>query len=108
MSFSATPRPPGASASTLTLSQDFIGDPNQSYNPWFLILNTHLASLCYAAQRYGHKRAGCVPGCFMDEGRQYEIIPGISEVDGWVTRGDEPGQWDRLGLGWEDAWKNDD
>ncbi|KIJ21190.1 hypothetical protein PAXINDRAFT_6963 [Paxillus involutus ATCC 200175] len=134
MSFTATPRPPGASTSTLTPGQGTIGDPNQSYNPWFQILpsvihapNAHtpkaIRSLCYAAQRYGHKRAGSVPGCFMDEGRQYETIPGISEVDGtvfvraagvvmdtlgWVTHGDEPGQWDRSGLGWEDAWKNDD
>ncbi|KIJ21191.1 hypothetical protein PAXINDRAFT_107074 [Paxillus involutus ATCC 200175] len=134
MSFTTTPRPPGVSAPTLTPGQDVIGGPNQSYNPWFQILpsvihapNAHtvkvIRSLCYAAQRYGHTRAGSVPGCFMDEGRQHETLPGISEVDGtvfvraagvvmdtlgWVTHGDEPGRWDFSGLGWEDAWKNED
>ncbi|KIK95073.1 hypothetical protein PAXRUDRAFT_141563 [Paxillus rubicundulus Ve08.2h10] len=134
MSFTATPRPPSVSPSTLTPSEGTIGDPNQSYNPWFEILqsvihapNAHtpkvIRSLYYAAQRYGRKKAGSVPGCFMDEGRQYESIPGISEVDGtvfvraagvvmdtlgWVTHGDEPGRWDHSGLGWEDAWKNED
>ncbi|KIJ21192.1 hypothetical protein PAXINDRAFT_165928 [Paxillus involutus ATCC 200175] len=134
MSFTATPRPPGDPAPTLTPGRGTIGDPNQTYNPWFKILpsvihapDAHtvkaIRSLCHAAQRYGHTKAASIPGCFMGEGRQYETIPGISEVDGtvfvraagvvmdtlgWVTHGDEPGRWDFSGLGWEDAWKNED
>jgi len=134
MSYNDTPRPPNVSATTHTPGQSIIGDPNQSYNPWFDILTSvihapdahtlkAIRALCYAAQHYGGKTAGNIPGCFMDEARQKETLPEISEVDGtlfvraagvvmdtlgWVTHGDEPGKWDYSGLGWEEAWKNED
>ncbi|KAF9224210.1 hypothetical protein BS17DRAFT_780644 [Gyrodon lividus] len=134
MSYTAAPRPPSVSALMLTPSQHIIGDPNQSYNPWFNILasviyapDAHtpkvIRALCHATKHYGHKRAASVPGTFLDEARQKETVPGISEVDGtlfvraagvvmdtsgWVAHGDEPGKWDFSGLGWEDAWKNED
>ncbi|KIJ65366.1 hypothetical protein HYDPIDRAFT_27384 [Hydnomerulius pinastri MD-312] len=136
MSYSATPRPPNVSAPTLTPSQIIIGNPNDpsSYNPWYNILTSvihapdahtvkAIRALCYAAQQYGHKGATDVPGCFLDEAQKQETLPGISEVDGtvfvraagvvmdtlgWVTHGDAHGQWDRSGLGWDDAWKNED
>ncbi|KAH7891027.1 hypothetical protein F5I97DRAFT_1934109 [Phlebopus sp. FC_14] len=136
MSYTASPRPPKVSVPPVTPSQTTIGDPRDpaSYNPWHDILasvihapDAHtvkaVRALCYAAQRYGHKQASDIPGCYIDEARTEETVPGIASLDGtvfvrsagvvmntlgWVTHGDEAGEWDRSGLGWEDAWKTMD
>jgi hypothetical protein len=136
ISYTVAPRPPGQPSATLTPSVCTVGDPNETYNPWLNISasvihapDAHtvkaIRALYYAAQHYGHKKARDLPGCFImtDEGRRVETLPGIFELDGtlfvraagvvmdtlgWVTHGDNPGNWDSSGLGWDGAWKNSD
>lgn len=134
ISYTAAPCPPGQPSVTLSPNARSVGDPNETYNPWLNISasvihapDAHtvkaIRALYYAAQLYGHKKACDLPGCFImvDEGRQVETLPGLSELDGtlfvraagvvmdtlgWVTHGDSPGNWDFSGLGWDDVWKD--
>ncbi|KAF8141344.1 hypothetical protein EV363DRAFT_1247962 [Boletus edulis] len=135
MSYTAAPRPPGLPSATPTPSAHAIGDPNQTYNPWLSISasvihapDAHtvkcIRALYYAAQHYGHKKARDLPGCFITlKEERGETLPGISELDGtvfvraagvvmdtlgWVTHGDNPGTWDFSGLGWDEAWRDND
>lgn len=66
--------------------------------------------LYFAAQRYGHTAPGSLPGTLEENGE--ETHKGIAAVDGsifvrtagvtmgrlgWVTHGQEAGDWDRVG-----------
>ena len=132
MSFTEVPRPPVK----LNAQPDegCIGDPrvDVNVNPWPEIIasvvhapDAHtvkaVRSLYYAAQKYGTTPAGAVIGAFRPDGS--ETHEGIAKVDGtifvraagvvmealgWVSHGQKEGSWDRSGLGWDDAWKNED
>ncbi|KAF8510455.1 hypothetical protein BU17DRAFT_98061 [Hysterangium stoloniferum] len=80
-----------------------------------------LRALLYGATRYGTLAKGEIIGAWGPDGK--ETHPGISQVDGsifvraagvlmdilgWVTHGQQPGNWDRSALGWDDAWKLED
>ena len=101
-------------------------------NPWPAIISdvTHardshtpkaLRTLLYGATRYGTLAKGDVIGAYESDGKETHL--GIGEVDGtvfiraagmlmetlgWVTHGQEEGNWDRSALGWDDAWKSED
>lgn len=104
-------------------------------NPWPEILasvvhapDAHavkvIRTLCYAARMYGTTAEGGALGAFLhskgDQEDEQESHKGMARVDGtifvraagivmdtlgWVDFGQSPGDWDRSGLGWEDAWK---
>lgn len=132
MSYTAVPHPPARLDAQPDKS--CIGDPRDdvSVNPWPEIIasvvhapDAHtvkaVRTLYYAAQQYGTTPAGGAIGAFRPDGS--ETHEGIAKVDGtifvraagvvmdrlgWVSHGQKEGNWDRSGLGWEDAWKNED
>jgi hypothetical protein len=129
MSYPVTPLPP--QAPTVSPSADALGDPFVGGNPWPALITNALHSpdphvakatraLIYAAQRYGVTPAGSVPGALRQDGS--EVLPGMAKLDGsafvraagvlmqamgWVTHGEKASEFDRSGLGWDDAWKED-
>ncbi|KAJ6610728.1 hypothetical protein B0H10DRAFT_1811114 [Mycena sp. CBHHK59/15] len=80
-----------------------------------------IRTLYYAAQLYGHTVAGSFPGTFDASGAETHL--GSAELDGtvfiraagvicvalgWVIAGQPGVDWDRSGLGWEEAWASSD
>ena len=134
MSFPAVPRPPANARGDAKPGEGCIGDAREdaNVNPWPEIIasvvhapDAHtvkaVRSLYYAAQKYGTTPAGGAIGAFRPDGS--ETHEGMAKVDGtifvraagvvmdmlgWVSHGQKEGHWDRSGLGWEDAWKNED
>jgi len=134
MAASAHPHPPSPSKSVAATKSDAIGNPNDPShaNPWLDIIRAALyapdshvpktiRTLVYGAQKYGDTPAGGVPGAIGKDGK--ETLPGLALVDGtfWVRAAgvvsdvlgwiDEEGKlsegdWDRSGLGWEEAWND--
>ncbi|OJT09868.1 hypothetical protein TRAPUB_13611 [Trametes pubescens] len=132
ISYTDTPRAPNEKL--LQPDTSAIGSPQESadFNPWPAMVasvvyapDAHtlkaVRTLYYAAQRYGRRPPGTAIGAFDTEGR--ETHTGMAKVDGsifvraagvvmdtlgWVTHGQKEGSWDRSGLGWDDAWKNED
>ena len=132
MSYTSTPRPPIRVDTQPDKSS--IGDPREeaSVNPWPDMIasvvhspDAHtvkaLRALYYAAQKYGTTPAGGAIGAFRPDGS--ETHEGMAKVDGtifvraagvvmdtlgWVSHGQKEGEWDRSGLGWEDAWNDED
>ncbi|KAF5392996.1 hypothetical protein D9757_001148 [Collybiopsis confluens] len=123
------PRPPHGPGSSLhkRSEQGGIGSPlnDEDYNPWSALIEASLyatdshvlktmRTLVMAARDYGDTPAGSITGA--------KAIPGASKLDGsifvraagvlmdymgWTTFGEkEREDWDRSGLGWDDAWKN--
>ncbi|PPR00337.1 hypothetical protein CVT24_004358 [Panaeolus cyanescens] len=125
----ATPRPPVVNGRVRTAA---LGDPNDdaAYNPWPAIIedaqyhtDAHLVKairgVLYASQRYGHTKAGDVPGAYRDDEKTKEVFSGIGKVDGtvfvrsagvlmdqlgWMTYGQKMGDWNFVALGWDEAW----
>lgn len=133
MSYTATPRPPGASA--LHPSQSALGSPTDDvdYNPWPAMFedvvyhpDAHVLkafrTLAFAAKEHGAVPAGEVIGAFLPD--QKESHPGAAQLDGtvfvraagmlmdymgWTAHGQEArDDWDRSALGWDGAWENGD
>lgn len=130
MSYTASPRP---SVDRPIVDPEALGNPADTdiANPWPAIIESSLLApdahvikairtLYYAAQRYGQRAAGQVPGAFVDGKESHigsSILDGtvfvraagvIMDTLGWMAYGERPGEWDRSALGWEDAWKNGD
>ncbi|KAJ7024753.1 hypothetical protein C8F04DRAFT_1301508, partial [Mycena alexandri] len=110
------------------------GNPDAAMdsNPWLAIVKNALhhpephvpkaiCALHYAAQQYGHAGAGDLVTSFDATGA--EIHLGLTQLDGtvfaraagfisnalgWVIAGQEGVDWDRSGLGWEEAWASSD
>ena len=134
MSFTDTPRPPRCTSrsGSDTSSHATAEQSDADYNPWPSIVSSVLhapdahtlkavRALYYAAQRYGRTPPGGVIGAYDTAGR--ETHPGMAGVDGsifvrtagvvmdtlgWVSHGQKEGTWDRRGLGWDEAWQDDD
>lgn len=110
---------------------------DEDYNPWPALIESSIHSsdshvlktmrtLVLAAREYGDTQAGSVPGGFKQskEGSNLEVThEGIEKLDGsifvraagmlldymgWTIYGPERDDWDRSGLGWEDAWEDED
>ncbi|KAF8209418.1 hypothetical protein K438DRAFT_1711712 [Mycena galopus ATCC 62051] len=131
MSYPMFPQPPGVTA---TASGTAFGTPDAAdgSNSWLPVVKNalhhpepHVAkaarTLYYAAQLYGHTPTGAFPGMFNEDGG--ETHAGAATLDGtvfiraagvmcqalgWVIAGEEGVDWDRSGLGWEEAWAGDD
>lgn len=132
MSYTDVPRPP-VTITLPAPHPTSLGDPSkdEDYNPWPVLIaaglpypDSHhpkvMRSLVYAAQQYGDVAPGKAVGAFL-RGSTTESHPGTAKMDGtifvraagmlmdymgWVTYGDAPleGDWDRSGLGWDEAW----
>ena len=131
MSYTATPRPPsGTGFAPCKPDSSAIGSlaDDNFVNPWPEIIASSLhhpdphtmktiRTLYYAAQRYGTTTSGNALGALRLDGT--ESHEGAAELDGtvfvraagvvmdtlgWVTHGQKPADWDRSGLGWDDAW----
>jgi len=107
---------------------------DEDYNPWPALINgclhhsdSHvlkaMRTFVLAAQHYGDRSAGQVPGIWRDEVGGEQTHNGISTVDGtlfvraagvmmdtlgWSAYGQEEGEWDRSALGWDAAWESGD
>ncbi|PPQ74868.1 hypothetical protein CVT24_002888 [Panaeolus cyanescens] len=129
MSPTATPRSPVVNDRGPTAA---LGDPNDdaAYNPWPAIIedaqyhaDVHLVKairgVLYASRRYGHTKAGDIPGAYRDDEKTKEVFRGIGKVDGtlfvrsagvlmdqlgWMTYGQTKGDWNYVALGWDEAW----
>ncbi|KAJ7058331.1 hypothetical protein C8F01DRAFT_1147896 [Mycena amicta] len=83
-----------------------------------------IRTLFYCAQNYGSTPAGTVIGAVdRDALDEKETHKGAASLDGtlfirvagvltsalgWVANGDKEGSWDLSGIGWEEAWSNQD
>ncbi|KAJ7112421.1 hypothetical protein C8R43DRAFT_1138898 [Mycena crocata] len=131
MSYPVYPQPPGVTA---VASPSAFGKPDDAdgSNPWLAIVKNalhhpepHVAkatrTLYYAAQLHGHTSAGAFAGSFdefgaethsgsaMLDGTVFIRAAGVmSQALGWVIAGEEGADWDRSGLGWEEAWASPD
>ncbi|KAJ7112407.1 hypothetical protein C8R43DRAFT_961813 [Mycena crocata] len=131
MSYPMYPQPPGVTA---VASPSAFGKPDDAAgsNPWLAIIKNslhhpepHVAkavrTLYYAAQLYGHTSAGAFAGSFDESGAETHsgstTLDGtvfiraagvMSQAMGWVIVGEEGADWDRSGLGWEEAWASPD
>ncbi|EED82365.1 predicted protein [Postia placenta Mad-698-R] len=136
MSYSETPRPPVRVSTTPdpTCLGDPANDAD--YHPWPDIIaaalpfpDAHLPktlrTLVYAAQQYGDAAPGNAIGAFVagrPSDKLVETHTGTAQMDGtifvraagmmmdymgWATYGQKPRtDWDRSGLGWDDAWND--
>lgn len=130
MSYTDMPSPPKMSVPSPQASASALA--SDSTNPWPAITNDvihapdahtlkSLRSLLYGAMQYGTLAKGDVIGAWGPDGKETHV--GMGEVDGtvfvraagvlmeamgWVTHGQEEGEWDRSALGWDDAWKGGD
>lgn len=136
MSYSETPRPPVRVSTTPdpTCLGDPANDAD--YHPWPDIIaaalpfpDAHLPktlrTLVYAAQQYGDAAPGNAIGAFVagrPSDQLVETHTGTAQMDGtifvraagmmmdymgWATYGQKPRtDWDRSGLGWDDAWND--
>lgn len=132
LSYTDVPRPP-VKISVPPPHPTSLGDPSkdEDYNPWPVMISAGLPypdshhpkvmrSLVYAAEHYGDVAAGEAIGTFVGSSKT-ESHAGTSRMDGtifvraagmlmdymgWVTYGQPPrgGDWDRSGLGWDEAW----
>ncbi|KAJ7219912.1 hypothetical protein GGX14DRAFT_389329 [Mycena pura] len=131
MSYPVFPQPPRVAP---TASTSAFGKPDEAdgSNPWFAVIKNalhhpepHVAkaarTLYYAAQCYGHTSAGAFTGTFDASGAETHTgsagLDGtvfiraagvMSKALGWVIAGEEGLDWDRSGLGWEEAWASSD
>jgi len=130
------PRPPYVSGPPYKAGKGSIGSPldDEDYNPWPTLIEASMHSsdshvlktmrtLVMAAREYGDTPAGSVIGTFRKENASVETHPGIANIDGsifvraagvlmnymgWTTHGQsEKEDWDRSGLGWDDAWNDE-
>ncbi|KAF8217460.1 hypothetical protein K438DRAFT_1557680 [Mycena galopus ATCC 62051] len=125
MSYPACPVPPknATTAASGTLSYG---------SPWLALLNNaavhtephvvkSIRMLFYCAQHYGNTPSGAVVGAIDANGK--ETHAGAAVVDGtlfirvagvltgslgWVAHGEEERGWDFRGVGWEEAWNEND
>ncbi|KAJ7134310.1 hypothetical protein C8R44DRAFT_662681 [Mycena epipterygia] len=131
MSYPMFPQPPRVTA---TANASTFGKPDDAdgSNPWLAVVKNalhhpepHVAkatrTLYYAAQRYGHTSAGAFSGSFDASGAEthsgsagldgtvFIRAAGVmSQAMGWVIAGEDGADWDRSGLGWEEAWASSD
>lgn len=136
MSYSEVPRPPISKEAFPAPFESSLGAPTDDadYNPWPALIegvkyhpDPHvlkaMRSLVYGAQHFGVTPPGGVIGAIMSHTTQKETHVGMAKVDGtlfvraagllmatlgWVGNGQKEGQWDRSGLGWNQAWTNED
>ncbi|KAF8873946.1 hypothetical protein BD779DRAFT_1664309 [Infundibulicybe gibba] len=128
--YTDTPAPPGA---TVNGAGDVLTTESDAGHPWAQVIaeaihapDSHtvkvIRTLFYAAQRFGHTQPGKFPGAFRpDNGEETHV--GIGELDGtlfirtagmvmqtmgWVCSGQKAGSFDKKGLGWDDAWNDED
>lgn len=133
MSYTATPRAPGASA--LKPSKTALGSAvdDADYNPWPAMFedviyhpDAHVLkafrTLAFGAREYGTTPSGGVIGAFLSGKDTEESHPGAAKMDGtifvraagmlmdymgWTAHGQETrDDWDRSALGWDAAWEN--
>ncbi|KIK64836.1 hypothetical protein GYMLUDRAFT_240783 [Collybiopsis luxurians FD-317 M1] len=136
MSATDKSRPPYVSGPPYNAKGTGLGSPlnDEDYNPWSALIEASLyasdshvlktmRTLVLAAREFGDTPAGSVVGAFTKGYASTETIPGASKLDGsifvraagmlmdymgWTTCGQvERDDWDRSGLGWNDAWKKD-
>ncbi|KZT62051.1 hypothetical protein CALCODRAFT_490619 [Calocera cornea HHB12733] len=126
MSYDAYPQPPAGAPTTKPVKAEMA-------NPWTQMLasvlhapDSHtikmMRSLVLAEQRYGTTAPGAVIGAFEEDGKT-ETHLGSGKLDGtafvraagilmdtmgWVDYGQKAGEWDRSGLGWDEAWAHGD
>lgn len=132
MSYTDVPRPP-VKVDMPAPHPSHLGDESKDefYNPWPAMIaaglpypDSHhpkvMRSLVYAAQHYGDVAPGKAIGAFL-RGSTIESHPGTATMDGtifvraagmvmdymrWTAYGEPPleSDWDRSGLGWDEAW----
>jgi hypothetical protein len=132
MSYTDVPRPP-VKITMPAPHPSHLGDQakDEDYNPWPTMISAGLPypdshhpkvmrSLVYAAGHYGDVAPGAALGAFL-RGSTTESHHGTAAMDGtifvraagmmmdymgWTAYGDPPrgGDWDRSGLGWDEAW----
>ncbi|KAF9063600.1 hypothetical protein BDP27DRAFT_1231849 [Rhodocollybia butyracea] len=137
MAASDKPRPPYVSSSPYKVATSGgVGGPldDENYNPWPALIDAcqyasdvhvtkTLRTLVLASKEYGDTPAGGVIGAFKRDNPKVETHPGIAKVDGtvfaraagilmdytgWKVYGQaEREDWDRTGLGWEEAWNDE-
>ncbi|KAF9003378.1 hypothetical protein BDQ17DRAFT_1409195 [Cyathus striatus] len=132
MSYTENPRPP-VLPSHYKLDKSAIGTPvdDGDYSSWPTMIDAILyapdahtvkvlRTLIYATQHFGDTPSGGAIGAWKIGNPNEETLPGTSIMDGsifvraagvlidymgWVTYGQTArDDWDRSGLGWDDAW----
>ncbi|KAJ7155073.1 hypothetical protein C8R46DRAFT_1296168 [Mycena filopes] len=118
MSYSASPAPPKS--------------PAGHGSPWLAILNNaalhseahavkSIRALFYCAQQYGGTPPGAVVGAVDEDGKEthkgavqldgtlfVRVAGKLTNALGWVVDGDAEQFWDNSGVGWEEAWAQED
>jgi hypothetical protein len=132
MSYTDVPRPP-VKIDAPSPHPTHLGDltKDEDYNPWPVMISAGIPypdshhpkvmrTLVYAAEHYGDVGPGAVAGTFL-RGSTTESHPGTAAMDGtifvraagmlmdymrWTAYGEPPleSDWDRSGLGWDEAW----
>ncbi|WVQ99214.1 hypothetical protein IAU59_006346 [Kwoniella sp. CBS 9459] len=135
MSYDAFPTAPGSEGLVRAQNGKIIGDPanKESRNTWLDVVESSLAytdshvpkairSLLHFSNHYGAYPAGAFIGTYLVGGQTHETIPGLSQVDGtvfiraagmimqqmgWTREGQEEGNWDFQGVGYDEVWQSE-
>ncbi|WVR07242.1 hypothetical protein IAU60_004283 [Kwoniella sp. DSM 27419] len=133
MSYDEFPTGPNANASAKPRDGQVLGDPTEkaSRNVWLDIVESSLyhtdshvpksiRSLLHFSNKFGATPPGGFIGCYLSGGQRHETIPGLGAVDGtvfaraagmimtqmgWTREGDEEGDWDMAGIGYDEVWQ---
>ncbi|KAJ7214072.1 hypothetical protein GGX14DRAFT_618266 [Mycena pura] len=128
MSYPSRPAPPHApSGAGSSSALDTLGG-----SAWFPLLNNagvhpeahvvkSIRALFYCAQRYGSTRAGEVVGATDAAGTEthrgaaaldgtlfVRVAGALTDALGWVAHGDRERSWDFSGIGWDEAWNENE
>ncbi|WVF71677.1 hypothetical protein IAT40_006485 [Kwoniella sp. CBS 6097] len=133
MSYNAFPTAPGSEGLVKAKKGKIVGEPEkkESRNGWLDVVESSLAytdshvpkairSLLHFSNHYGAYPPGAFIGTYLAGGQTHETIPGLSKVDGsvfiraaglimqqlgWTREGEEEGNWDFEGIGYDEVWK---
>ncbi|OCF42806.1 hypothetical protein I317_03408 [Kwoniella heveanensis CBS 569] len=133
MSYDAFPTAPGSESLVKPKKGKIIGDPEkkESRNGWLDVVESSLAytdshvpkairSLLHFSNHYGAYPPGSFIGTYLAGGQTHETIPGLAQVDGsvfiraagmimqqlgWTREGQEEGNWDFEGIGYDEVWE---